>query len=63
MSDKRLATITFRIRSELKLELEKLASADHRSLSSFLQLVLEAHVARTPDQEVRAAQSTAKPKK
>ena len=38
------AQIGFRVRSELKTELERLAKADHRTLANYLELLLEAHV-------------------
>lgn len=38
------ATIIFRIENHLKEKLEKLASEDHRSLSNYLQLMLEEYV-------------------
>jgi len=41
---KRDAQIGFRINHVLKAELEKLARADRRSLASYLEILLEAHV-------------------
>jgi predicted DNA-binding protein len=38
------AQIGFRIRSELKVELERLAKADGRSLANYLERLLDAHV-------------------
>ena len=42
--DPRDAQIGFRINSALKAELEGLARADRRSLASYLEILLEAHV-------------------
>jgi hypothetical protein len=39
------AQIGFRVRSDLKAELERLARADHRTLANYLERLLEAHVA------------------
>jgi predicted transcriptional regulator len=36
--------ISFRIRSDIKEALQELAQADRRSLSSYIELALEAHV-------------------
>jgi hypothetical protein len=41
---KRDAQIGFRVHHALKEELEKLARADRRSLASYLEILLEAHV-------------------
>jgi len=38
------AQIGFRIRSDLKAELERLAKVDGRSLANYLERLLEAHV-------------------
>ncbi len=38
------AIISFRIRSDIKEALQELALADRRSLSSYIELALEAHV-------------------
>jgi predicted DNA-binding protein len=38
------AQIGFRIRSELKIELERLAKADGRSLANYLERLLDTHV-------------------
>lgn len=43
---KRTAAISFRITDELKEALERLAVADRRSLSSYIEIVLEDHVAK-----------------
>jgi len=42
--DNRAHQIGFRINSALKAELEGLARADRRSLASYLEILLEAHV-------------------
>lgn len=39
------ARIAVRVSSELKKALEKLATADHRSLASYVEIVLKGHVA------------------
>lgn len=39
------ATITFRVRSELKTKLEELAAKDFRDLSNYLTALLERHIA------------------
>ena len=36
--------ISFRIRADIKDGLQKLATADRRSLSQYIQLALEAHI-------------------
>jgi predicted DNA-binding protein len=41
---RRDAQIGFRVRSELKSELERLAKADGRSLANYLERLFEAHV-------------------
>jgi hypothetical protein len=41
---RRDAQIGFRIRSDLKAELERLAKADGRSLANYLERLLDAHV-------------------
>jgi hypothetical protein len=40
----RVAPLGLRLRPGLKAELQKLALADHRSLASYVELLLEAHV-------------------
>jgi hypothetical protein len=40
----RSAPISYRIRPSLKAELERLAADDRRSLSQYIELVLETHV-------------------
>lgn len=37
--------ISFRIRADIKQALQKLAAADRRSLSSYIELALEDHIA------------------
>ena len=44
---RRDAQIGFRVNSALKAELERLARADRRSLASYLEILLEAHVKQT----------------
>ena len=44
---RRDAQIGFRVNSALKTELERLARADRRSLASYLEILLEAHVKQT----------------
>jgi predicted transcriptional regulator len=44
---KKTAPISFRIKPELKDDLTKLAAADRRSLSAYIELALEAHVDAT----------------
>ena len=39
--------ISFRIRADIKRALEKLAAEDRRSVSSYIELALEAHVEAT----------------
>jgi hypothetical protein len=41
------APINLRVKPELKAALLELAKADRRSLSSYLEILLEEHVART----------------
>jgi len=41
---RRDAQIGFRIKSDLKAEVERLAKADGRSLANYLERLLEAHV-------------------
>jgi hypothetical protein len=42
---RRTDPISFRIKAGIKQDLERLAREDRRSLSSYIELVLEAHVA------------------
>lgn len=42
--EQRSAQIGFRVRPTLKSDLERLAKADSRSLASYLEVVLQAHV-------------------
>ena len=44
---KKTAPISFRIRPDLKAALERLAAADRRSLSAYIELALERHVEET----------------
>jgi hypothetical protein len=48
--------ISFRIRADIKDALRKLANADRRSLSSYIELVLEMHV----EDAKRAARKSAR---
>ena len=41
---RRTDPISFRIKAEIKQALERLAKEDRRSLSSYIELALEAHV-------------------
>jgi len=41
---RRTNPISFRIKAEIKLPLERLAREDRRSLSQYIELALEAHV-------------------
>jgi predicted transcriptional regulator len=43
---RRTSPISFRIKSEIKESLERLAAADKRSLSSYIELALEDHIQR-----------------
>jgi hypothetical protein len=43
----RVAHINLRVRPALKAKLEKLAEQDRRTLSSYVEIVLEEHVKRT----------------
>jgi hypothetical protein len=43
MSNKK-PVISFRIRPDIKAGVQKLADADRRSLSSYIEMVLEAHL-------------------
>lgn len=43
---KKTDPISFRVREGLKPELQELADADRRSLSSYIELALEEHVER-----------------
>lgn len=45
-TETRSAPLGLRIRPSLKTTLEKLAKADKRSLASYIELALEAHVAK-----------------
>jgi len=36
--------LSFRVRADIKDAMQKLANADRRTLSSYIELVLEAHV-------------------
>jgi hypothetical protein len=48
MSEKeqRSASIGIRVKPSLKLELEKLAQSDRRTLANYVEVMLEAHVAK-----------------
>jgi predicted DNA-binding protein len=48
---RRDAQIGFRIRSDLKAELERLAKADGRSLANYLERLFEAHLEAKRKQE------------
>jgi predicted DNA-binding protein len=41
---RRTDPISFRIKAEIKQALERLAKADRRSLSQYIELALEAHI-------------------
>ncbi len=41
---RRTLPISFRIKEEIKEQLERLAKADKRSLSQYIELALEAHI-------------------
>ena len=43
---RRTLPISFRIKAEIKESLERLAQADKRSLSSYIELALEEHIQR-----------------
>jgi hypothetical protein len=45
--------VSFQIDSELKASLHKLAEADNRSLSSYIKLLLQAHVESTRSKRFR----------
>jgi hypothetical protein len=53
------APLNLRVRPELKAALLELAQADRRSLSSYLELVLEQHVARTRAESGKPARTKA----
>lgn len=46
MASKKTAMINIRVEEELKAELERLAAADERPLSSYVLKILRAHVAK-----------------
>jgi predicted transcriptional regulator len=43
---RRTDPISFRIKAEIKAELERLAKADKRSLSAYIEMALEEHIER-----------------
>lgn len=43
---KKTTPISFRIREDIKAELQRLAAEDRRSLSSYIELALEGHLQR-----------------
>jgi hypothetical protein len=51
----RIAHLNLRVRPTLKAKLEKLAEQDRRTLSSYVEIVLEEHVKRTSGVERRRA--------
>jgi hypothetical protein len=51
----RIAHLNLRVRPALKAKLEKLAEQDRRTLSSYVEIVLEEHVKRTSGVERRRA--------
>lgn len=44
---KKTTPISFRIREDIKAELQRLAAEDRRSLSAYIELALEGHIERT----------------
>ena len=55
------ALIGFRVTSELKARLEKLAEADNRPLSNYLEVVLQAHADAAQKRSARPRQTEEKP--
>ena len=47
---RRTDPISFRIKAEIKEELQRLAEADKRSLSQYIETALEAHIERVKKQ-------------
>jgi len=47
---RRTNPISFRIKAEVKEDLERLAQADNRSLSQYIEMALEAHIERVKKQ-------------
>ena len=44
----RSATLVLRVRPELKAALERLATNDRRSISNYVEIILEDHVQKAP---------------
>jgi len=44
----RSATLVLRVRPELKAALERLATNDRRSISNYVEIILEEHVQEAP---------------
>ena len=44
----RSATLVLRVRPELKAALERLATNDRRSISNYVEVILEEHVQKAP---------------
>ena len=44
----RSATLVLRVRPELKAALERLATNDRRSISNYVEIILEEHVQKAP---------------
>jgi hypothetical protein len=58
------APLAFRITRQLKAALLELAAADRRSLSQYVELVLEKHVSdQRPPEDDQSARSEKRPKK
>jgi uncharacterized protein (DUF1778 family) len=52
---RRTDPISFRIKAEIKQALERLAKADRRSLSQYIELALEAHIEAAERKQQRKA--------
>jgi hypothetical protein len=44
----RSATLVLRVRPELKAALERLAGSERRSISNYVEIILEEHVQKAP---------------
>ena len=44
----RSATLVLRVRPDLKAALERLATNDRRSISNYVEIILEEHVQKAP---------------
>ena len=52
--EKKTAALAIRVRPSLKVELERLAAADKRSLAGYIEIALQAHIDKQPKEKKTA---------